>query len=77
MLQLRVGKVDLFGTEGQKFGYLYDVELHTTLYNTYLPGTVVRWETLKTRGDATCGFRIEVSDEAIAAAAAAGTPSLP
>ncbi|MFF1831554.1 hypothetical protein [Paenarthrobacter sp. NPDC058040] len=58
-----------FGAEGQKFGYLYDVELHTTLYNTYLPGTVVRWETLKTRGDATCGFRIEASDEVIAAAA--------
>ncbi|KHL02736.1 hypothetical protein [Sinomonas humi] len=59
-----------FGAEGQKFGYLYDVELHTTLYNTYLPGTLVRWETLKTRGDATCGFRIEASDEVIAAAAA-------
>ncbi|MFE3281282.1 hypothetical protein [Nocardia sp. NPDC059239] len=59
-----------FGTEGQRFGYLYDVELHTTMYNAYLPGTVVRWETLKTRGDATCGFRVEASDEAIAAAAA-------
>jgi hypothetical protein len=57
-----------FGAEGQALCYLYDLELHTTMYNTYLPGTTVRWETLKTRGDSTCGFRIEASDEAIRAA---------
>jgi hypothetical protein len=52
-----------FGEEGRRLGYLYDVELHTTMYNTYLPGVMVRWEKLMTRGDATCNFRIEVDEQ--------------
>lgn len=56
-----------FGTEGLSLGYLYDIELHTTMYNTYLPGIQVRWDTLKTRGDSTCGFRITASPEVLAA----------
>lgn len=60
-----------FGAEGLQIGYLYDVELHTTMYNTYLPGITVRWDGLKTRGDVICGFRITTTQEAIDKSAAA------
>jgi hypothetical protein len=49
-----------FGPEGLALGELYDVELHTSMYGTYLPGIVVEWDTLMTRGDATCGFRFSM-----------------
>ena len=51
-----------FGNEGLALGLLYDVELHTTMYQTYHPGTVVRWEALKTRGDHLCKFRISIPE---------------
>ncbi|WP_342709850.1 L-2-amino-thiazoline-4-carboxylic acid hydrolase [Bradyrhizobium sp. B124] len=51
-----------FGNEGLDLGYLYDVELHTTLYQTYHPQTLVRWESLKTRGDHVCRFRFSIPD---------------
>ncbi len=49
-----------FGAEGLSLGHLYDVELHTALYSSYLPDVIVRWEELKTRGDPVCKFRFSV-----------------
>lgn len=51
-----------FGKEGLALGLLYDVELHTTMYTTYHPGTIVRWDELKTRGDHLCKFRISIPE---------------
>ena len=51
-----------FGKEGLDLGLLYDVELHTTMYQTYHPGTIVRWDALKTRGDHLCKFRISIPE---------------
>jgi hypothetical protein len=51
-----------FGPEGLSLGYLYDIELHTTMYETYHPGAVVRWDELKTRGDYLCKFRISIPE---------------
>ena len=53
--------------EGQAVGgvalpFLYDIELHTTMYETYHPGAVVRWDELKTRGDYLCKFRISIPE---------------
>ncbi|HEY7145497.1 MAG TPA: hypothetical protein VH637_14735 [Streptosporangiaceae bacterium] len=48
------------GTEGLKLGYLFDMELHRGLVETYHPGAVVRWDALKTRGDAMCRFRFSI-----------------
>ena len=39
-----------------------DVELHTTMYTTYHPGTIVRWDALKTRGDHLCKFRVSIPE---------------
>jgi hypothetical protein len=46
-----------FGQEGLALGYLYDMEVHTTILQTYRPGAIIRWEKLKTRGDQVCQFR--------------------
>jgi hypothetical protein len=51
-----------FGQEGLALGYLYDVELHTALCQTYHPNVVVRWEALKTRGDHLCKFRFSIPE---------------
>jgi hypothetical protein len=51
-----------FGPGGLSLGYLYDIEMHTTMYETYYPGTVVRWDELKTRGDHLCKFRISIPE---------------
>jgi hypothetical protein len=51
-----------FGHEGLDLGLLYDVELHTELYRTYHPGAIVKWDQLKTRGDALCQFRIHIPE---------------
>ena len=51
-----------FGREGLALGLLYDVELHTTMYTTYHPGTIVRWDALKTRGDHLCKFRVSIPE---------------
>ena len=51
-----------FGKEGLDLGLLYDIELHTTMYQTYHPGTIVRWDELKTRGDHLCKFRISIPE---------------
>lgn len=49
-----------FGSRGLELGYMYDVEMHTAVYSAYHPGITVRWEKLKTRGDATCNFRLHL-----------------
>ena len=51
-----------FGKQGLDLGLLYDIELHTTMYQTYHPGTIVRWDALKTRGDHLCKFRISIPE---------------
>jgi hypothetical protein len=51
-----------FGHQGLALGLLYDVELHTTMYQTYHPGTIVRWDALKTRGDHLCKFRVSIPE---------------
>jgi hypothetical protein len=51
-----------FGHEGLALGLLYDVELHTTMYQTYHPGAIVRWDALKTRGDHLCKFRVSIPE---------------
>jgi hypothetical protein len=51
-----------FGKQGLDLGLIYDVELHTTMYQTYHPGTIVRWDQLKTRGDHLCKFRISIPE---------------
>jgi hypothetical protein len=50
------------GTEGLRLGYLFDMELHRGLVETYRPGAVVRWDALKTRGDAMCRFRFAIPE---------------
>jgi len=49
-----------FGQRGLDLGYLYDYELHPTYYRRYHPDMVVQFEGIKTRGDATCKFRISM-----------------
>ncbi len=47
-----------FGSRGLALGYIYDYELHPNYYRRYHPDMVVQFEGIKTRGDATCKFRI-------------------
>jgi hypothetical protein len=49
-----------FGARGLALGYIYDYELHPTYYRRYHPEMVVQFEAIKTRGDATCKFRISL-----------------
>jgi hypothetical protein len=49
-----------FGPRGLALGYLYDYELHPTYYRRYHPDMVVQFQGIKTRGDATCQFRISM-----------------
>jgi len=49
-----------FGKRGLDLGYIYDYELHPTYYRRYHPDMVVQFEGIKTRGDATCKFRISL-----------------
>jgi hypothetical protein len=51
---------DEFGKRGLDLGYIYDYELHPTYYRRYHPEMVVQFEAIKTRGDATCKFRISL-----------------
>lgn len=50
------------GSRGLQLGYLFDMELHRGLVETYHPGAIVRWDALKTRGDAICRFRFSVPE---------------
>ena len=49
-----------FGRRGLALGYIYDYELHPTYYRRYHPDMIVQFEAIKTRGDATCRFRISM-----------------
>jgi hypothetical protein len=49
-----------FGKRGIDLGYIYDYELHPTLYKAYHPDAVVQFEAIKTRGDARCKFRVSI-----------------
>jgi hypothetical protein len=49
-----------FGKRGLDLGYIYDYELHPTYYRRYHPDMTVQFEGIKTRGDATCKFRISM-----------------
>lgn len=52
-----------FGQRGLDLGYIYDYELHPTYYRRYHPDMVVQFEGIKTRGDATCKFRISMPSQ--------------
>ena len=45
--------------DGPAIGYLYDFEFHLAQYQAYLPGTLVEFDGVKTRGDAVCRFRFQ------------------
>jgi hypothetical protein len=51
---------ETFGRRGLELGYIYDYELHPTLYRAYHPDAVVQFEAIKTRGDAACKFRVSI-----------------
>ena len=48
------------GAEGLRLGYLFDASNHRGLFQSYHPETVVRWDSVKTRGDSVCKFRFTV-----------------
>ncbi|MEI8057726.1 MAG: L-2-amino-thiazoline-4-carboxylic acid hydrolase [Actinomycetes bacterium] len=48
------------GAEGLRLGYLFDASNHRGLFQSYHPETVVRWDSVKTRGDSVCRFRFTV-----------------
>ena len=43
-----------------ELGYIYDYEVHVSLFTSYEPETRVQWDELQSRGDATCQFRFEI-----------------
>lgn len=49
-----------FGPRGLALGYIYDYELHPTLYEAYHCDAVVQFEAIKTRGDSRCAFRVSI-----------------
>ena len=50
------------GSQGLRLGYLFDMELHRGLLESFHPGAVVRWEALKTRGDAVRRFNFSIPE---------------
>jgi hypothetical protein len=50
------------GAEGLRLGYLFDAPNHQGLFESYHPGAVVRWDSLKSRGDAVCRFRFSIPE---------------
>lgn len=50
------------GKEGLELGYIFDMELHRGLVETYYPGAIVKWDLLKTRGDSICRFRFSIPE---------------
>jgi hypothetical protein len=48
------------GRRAISLGYIYDYELHPTLYKAYHPDAVVQFEAIKTRGDSRCRFRVSI-----------------
>jgi hypothetical protein len=68
------------GSEGLALGYIFDMELHRGLIETYHPGAIVKWDALKTRGDSLCRFRFFIpelvtdDEQALVAGAPLPTP---
>ncbi|MCW3002449.1 MAG: hypothetical protein JWQ20_1747 [Conexibacter sp.] len=50
------------GAEGLRLGYLFDAPNHQGLFESYHPGAVVKWDSLKSRGDAVCRFRFSIPE---------------
>lgn len=50
------------GHEGLRLGFLFDAPNHRGLFESYHPGTIVRWDAVKSRGDAVCKFRFTVPE---------------
>lgn len=50
------------GERGLKLGYMYDVEVHRGLVESYHPGGRIRWNTVKTRGNRTCTFEFSIPE---------------
>jgi hypothetical protein len=48
------------GPEGLRLGYLFDAANHRGLFQSYHPETIVRWDSVKSRGDSVCRFRFTV-----------------
>jgi hypothetical protein len=48
------------GAEGLRLGYLFDASNHRGLFQSYHPETIVRWDSVKSRGDSVCRFRFTV-----------------
>lgn len=48
------------GAEGLRLGYLFDAANHRGLFQSYHPETIVRWDSVKSRGDGVCKFRFTV-----------------
>lgn len=48
------------GTEGLRLGYLFDAANHRGLFQSYHPETVIRWDSVKSRGDSVCKFRFTI-----------------
>lgn len=48
------------GAEGLRLGFLFDAANHRGLFQSYHPETIVRWDTVKSRGDSVCRFRFTV-----------------
>lgn len=54
---------EIWKTEGQKgldLAYLFDASNHRGLFQSYNPETVVRWHSVKSRGDTVCRFRFTI-----------------
>lgn len=49
-----------FGERALDLGYLYDNEMHSTYFREYHPDMLVQFAAIKTRGDATCQFRVSM-----------------
>ena len=50
------------GGKGIALGYMFDMENHRGLVESYHPGAVVRWDAVKSRGDNTCKFRFLIPE---------------
>ena len=50
------------GGNGIALGYMFDMENHRGLVESYHPGAVVRWDAVKSRGDNTCKFRFLIPE---------------
>ena len=48
------------GSEGLRLGYLFDAANHRGLFQSYHPETVIRWDSVKSRGDSVCKFRFTI-----------------